>query len=299
MNQSTPGDANAIIEGQLQGYLQNLEQVLEADVLTFCGPIAGRMDDLVRDAVELRQPKRTRLAVILETQGGHIEVAQRIADTLRHHYANYVEFIIPNYAMSAGTVLVMSGDLIRMDYYSVLGPIDPQVQRPGSQVWIPALGYLVQYQRLIDKSKKGVLTTAEATFLIEKFDPAELYRYEQERELSITLLKEWLVKYKFKNWTRTATRGLRVTKKMRDRRAAEIAEALNATDRWHSHARGISMSVLRDQLNLRIEDFGQDPRLNVPLRMYYRLLTDYMMKRGQDEVLSAKGLYVPIMTVQG
>ena len=52
---------------------------------------------------------------------------QRIAETLRHHY-DRVEFIVPNYAMSAGTVLVMSGDAIHMDYFSVLGPIDPQVR---------------------------------------------------------------------------------------------------------------------------------------------------------------------------
>src|SRR5579863_7668178 len=102
--------------------------------------------------------------------------------------------------MSAGTVLVMSGDAIHMDYYSLLGPIDPQLERAGSADLVPALGYLVQFERLIEKSRKGKLTTAELTFLVEKFDPAELYSYEQARELSIALLKEWLVRYKFKNW---------------------------------------------------------------------------------------------------
>jgi len=33
--------------------------------------------------------------------------------------------------------------------------------------------------------------------LIQGFDQGELYYYEQARELSIALLKEWLVKYKF------------------------------------------------------------------------------------------------------
>jgi hypothetical protein len=98
--------------------------------------------------------------------------------------------------MSAGTVLVMSGDAIHMDYASVLGPIDPQVQR-GDQL-VPALGHLEQYQRLIDKSGAGTLTTAELVYLVQNFDAAELYRYEQERELSIALLEEWLVNFKFK-----------------------------------------------------------------------------------------------------
>lgn len=122
------------------------------------------------------------MIVILETEGGYIEVAQRIAETLRHHYKR-VEFVVPNFAMSAGTVLVMSGDAIHMDYFSILGPIDPQVDNVNGQQ-VPALGYLVQYDRLLKKAQQGTLNTAEITFLIEKFDPAELYRYEQARELS-------------------------------------------------------------------------------------------------------------------
>src|SRR4029078_10078292 len=122
---------------------------------------------------------------------------QRIVDTLRHHYS-IVDFVIPNYAMSAGTVLALSGDAIHMDYYSILGPIDPQLRRSGSQRMVPALGYLVQYERLIAKSRKGELSTAELAFLLQKFDLAELYEYEQARNLSITLLREWLAKYKFK-----------------------------------------------------------------------------------------------------
>ena len=86
--------------------------------------------------------KKNKLAVILETDGGYIEVVERIVKTLRHHYNN-VEFVVPNFAMSAGAVLVMSGDAIHMDYFSTLGPIDPQISNTsGKQV--SALGYLIQ-----------------------------------------------------------------------------------------------------------------------------------------------------------
>jgi hypothetical protein len=123
--------------------------------------------------------------------------------------------------MSAGSVLVMSGDAIHMDYYSVIGPIDPQVERPDGKM-IPALGYLEKYKELIDKSQNGTLTTAEMTFLISKFDPAELYSYELAKELSNSLLKEWLVRYKFKNWKTTKTHKRKVTREMKVARAAEI-----------------------------------------------------------------------------
>ncbi len=48
-----------------------------------------------------------------------------MVSVMRKHYKE-VSFIVPSHAYSAGTVLVLSGDKIYMDYYSVLGPIDPQ-----------------------------------------------------------------------------------------------------------------------------------------------------------------------------
>src|SRR5262249_997606 len=156
-----------------------------------------------------------KLAIVLGTEGGYIEVAERIVTVIRKHYGD-VDFYIPDAAMSAGTVLVMSGDSIHMDYYSILGPIDPQVQRPGGTGMIPALGYLIQYERLLEKDREGILATAEAQILIECFDQGELHSFEQARELTVTLLKQWLTKFKFKNWVTTETRGLPVTDKMKE-----------------------------------------------------------------------------------
>jgi hypothetical protein len=287
--------SNTTVESQLDQCIEALEKEFDADCLAFTGGIIGGTDDIIRDALEARKSKRQKLTVILETAGGYIEVVQRIAETLRRHYQQ-VEFCVPNFAMSAGTVLVMSGDAIHMDYYSVLGPIDPQVQRPTApDMMVPALGYLIQYERLIEKSRAGTLTTAEMAFLVEKFDPAELYRYEQSRELSITLLKQWLVKYKFKNWRKTRTRGRSVTNAMRTRRAAEIAKLLNKTEHWHSHGRGISMEVLRRDVRLEIEDFGSIPTLSEKIREYNRLLVDYMMRRSHRAVLHWLGHYVPLV----
>ena len=46
-------------------------------------------------------------------------------------------FWCPIFAMSAGTILVMSGDDIYMDYYAVLGPIDPQVRNQNG-TYVPS-----------------------------------------------------------------------------------------------------------------------------------------------------------------
>jgi hypothetical protein len=284
-------DSNSIIERQLDDRVDALEQAGNADVLTYLGPMYPPADDAIKDVVETRDGRRRGLIVLLETGGGYITVAERIALILRHHYRR-IDFIVPTYAMSAGTVLVMAGDAIHMDYVSNLGPIDPQVMNREGR-WVPALGYLEQYARLVRKSAEGTLTTAELAYLIQNFDPAELSSYEHERELSVALLKEWLVKYKFKNWKKTEGSGTTVTVKMRRDRAVEIARKLNDMNLWHSHGRGITMEVLRRDLNLLIDDFGENPKLASPIHDYFRLLQDYRMRQAHyGFVIHSKGRYV-------
>lgn len=283
--------SNEVIEQLLKDRALEVEKCIDADIVSYRGPIFYQTDDMIRDAVEALAPKRDRIAMLIETDGGYIEVAERIARVFRQHY-KFAEFIITNSAMSAGTVLVMSGDVIRMDYYSILGPIDPQVQRAGAQGrWVPALGYLEKFESLIKKSKRGQLSSAELTFLVEKFDPAELFRFEHERDLSIALLKEWLVKYKFKNWKVTETRKLKVSRKMKEKRAGEIAAALSKPKIWHTHSRGISMQVLRDKLKLKIDDLCESPHVDAAVKTYDRLLADYMHRRDYGVALHTREVF--------
>lgn len=218
------------VQQELHRRLALIGDHLNGDVITCIIPIQQPFDDMIRDFVEDIDPKRDSLLVILETDGGSIETAERIADAIfRQHYPKEVSFLIPNFAMSAGTVLVMSGDVIYMDYYSILGPIDPQVRNREGR-FVPALGYLEKYEQLVAKSRtKAGLTQAELALFVQNFDLAELHRFEQARDHSVDLLKKWLVRYKFKNWTSTRTRSIEVTPAMREKRAAEIAGKLNDT----------------------------------------------------------------------
>src|SRR2546426_8495444 len=96
----TPGNANDFIEQQLDNRIQAIEHLFQADALSFCGPLLSGVDDLIRNAIERRckkQPHYNKLAIILTTDGGYIEVVQRIVDTLRRYYS-IVDFIVPNYA---------------------------------------------------------------------------------------------------------------------------------------------------------------------------------------------------------
>ena len=96
-----------------------------------------------------------------------------------------------------------------MDYFSCLGPIDPQIEK--EEKLVPALSYLNRFARLNEKSQSGELTTAEYA-LLSKLDLGELYQFEQARELSIELLIDW---YKFKDWEKTETQGTAVSVKLK------------------------------------------------------------------------------------
>ena len=269
--------SNAVIEELLSERIELFEDYTGSDVIAVDGPITAGFDNLVRQMAEHRlQNRRTRkqlLSFILQTDGGFLEVVQRTVAVLRKHYRE-VEFYVPNYAMSAGTVLVLSGDRIWMDYYSQLGPIDPQTENKDGRL-VPALGYLEQYNRLIEKADDVPLNQAEEAFLLEKFDPGALFQYEHALELSTELIKEWLVKYKFKKWKRTRTGRKKVTPKMRRERAEEIAAKLSDTSTWHSHGRGISITALRRTMKLQIDDFGPDKELNSLVTSYFKLFQDY------------------------
>lgn len=218
------------------------------------------------------EPK-TICYVILTTPGGSLNPVNRMVTILRHFYRE-VNFIVPNYAYSAGTIFCMSGDNIYMNYYSALGPVDPQVQNRDGKL-VAALGYLDKINELLAKAQNNTISQAE--FLILKdFDLAELRAYEQAKELAVDLIQKWLVKYKFKDWV-VHSDGSDVTLKEKEDRAHQIASKLSDNNIWKSHDRAISMEELKE-MNLKIIDYGDEKELCQKVDDYYSVLISYVSK---------------------
>ena len=145
-------DWNQIICNELKEHIAKLEKSLNADVISYYGVLQPGADRVFRDVIEdLKSDsnKRDVIYVILTTPGGSAETVQILVNILRYHYKE-VNFIIPQYAYSAGTILCMSGDNTFMDYFSQLGPIDPQVKSKDGK-FVPALGYLDKVEEMIAK----------------------------------------------------------------------------------------------------------------------------------------------------
>jgi len=281
----SPNDS--FLKTELTNRLKKLEKQLDADVMSFSGAIHEQLSAKVLAVIEdlAKNPKKRKtLYIILTTTGGSGNAVDIYVNIIRKHY-EIVNFIVPEYAYSAGTLFCMSGDNIFMDYYSVLGPIDPQVQNKDGR-WVAALGYLDKINELIKKAAptaenpNGTLTNAEFVILKE-FDLAELRGYEQARDLTIDLLKKWLVQYKFQNWVKHETTpellGQEVTKEQKIERAKEIARILGDASFWKSHGRPINMEALAE-MKLKIEDFGENETLKTLIRSYYDFLRDFTNK---------------------
>ena len=275
---------NETIELALRHFSLQTAQLFKGDVFSFIGGLRPEYLSAFRANIEelaSRNEKSSNLVFILHTPGGVAEVVEKMVEIIRHHYPE-VWFVVPDMAMSAGTILCMSGDKIFMDYSSALGPIDPQVANSEGHL-VPALGYLDQVERMIEKSQDQTLTDAEFAIL-QNQDLATLRRYEQARELSISLLKDWLVRYKFKDWHTHSSDGRPVTPSEKSNRAQEIAEALSNHRKWHSHGRMIGIKTLTEELRLQIEDYTDMIELKTAIRQYSDLLLDCIQSRQADHL---------------
>lgn len=273
------GYVDKIVHKELLSAHAGLSDLLKSDVVLYSGPMRFETPHIFREIIQQIKKRKRTLSIILTTGGGLVEPVERAVEIIRYNY-HFVNFIVPDYAMSAGTIFCMSGDRIYMDQASSLGPIDPQLQKPDG-TFVPALGYLEQFEKLVQKSVENTISPAEIDML-RRLDLGDLNRYDQARNLTVTLLKKWLVKYKFKNWkihrTTPGLKGAPVTDEQKQKRAEEIARDLGDVSKWHSHARHICLSTLKGDLKLRIEDYTQKKELSSLIKEYNDLAVDYMQK---------------------
>ena len=217
--------------------------------------------------------------VYLETPGGSGEAAEEIARFL-HKEFDEVNFVIAGEAKSAGTILALSGDNIYMNSTGSLGPIDAQVKIGRSMV------SAYDYKAWVDDKRKeanaaGRLNSFDA-IMVSQISPGEIYGVLNSLQFAIDLVKEWLPKYKFKNWKRTETRGLEVTEEMKIKRAEDVTEKLCNHMNWHSHGRSLKIENLSEEL--RIEDIDKDPvlseivsRIKTVIFLIFSSSTDYKL----------------------
>lgn len=226
---------------------------------------AGSLEKPIREAAMIREDftvtydmlrsiRGKKLLVYLETSGGCGQTAERIAKFFREQFEEVV-FVIAGSAMSAGTILALSGDEIFMTKGGNLGPIDAQILL--GRTYISAHDYISWInKRRNEAESRQTLNPVDAT-IIAQISPGELRGMHTALNFAIDLVKDWLTKYKFKNWQQTEATKKTVTLEMKEKRASEIASALTDQSKWRSHGRAITIDDL-EQIGLKIHRVEDD-----------------------------------------
>jgi hypothetical protein len=104
-----------------------------------------------------------KLSLVLHTNGGHTTAAWRLINLIRS-FGDEVEVIVPDKAMSAGTLMALGANRIVMTKQAALGPIDPSLS--GHPLAPPTQSATGQLQRVsvsaeavrgyIDEVKKDI-----------------------------------------------------------------------------------------------------------------------------------------------
>ncbi len=225
-------------------------------------------DDLLPFKDMLANCDGDRIAIILETNGGVGEIGREMVEIL-HERFKHVTFIVPGTAKSTGTIMVLGADEIMMGTSSSLGPIDAQIAQDGKQYSADAL------IEGLDRIKEEVVNSGKLNAayipILQKLSPGELEHARNALQFARETVREWLVKYKFREWEHHSSTGLPVTLDDKRNRADEIAAALCSQARWRTHGRSIRIADLR-ALRLKITNYDDDPELADAVNRYYVLL---------------------------
>lgn len=220
---------------------------------------------VIRDLLASKKDLQ-KVDMYIETPGGSGETAEEIVKFLRNNF-DTVSFVVSGEAKSAGTIIVLSGDEILMTETGSLGPIDAQMKIGRSVV--SAYDYMewVEEKRK-EAEKQGRLNPFDAT-MVAQITPGELGSVFHALKFAEDLVVEWLINYKFKNWTVTETHKIPVTEEMKRKRAEEIAKELTNHSKWRLHGRSIKIDDL-EEIGLKITRIDDNPELT---EIVYRIQT--------------------------
>lgn len=242
--------------------------VFAADYSKVRTPIGIEYRDILAIQDQLENLSGESIDIILETPGGIGEVVEDIVKLIRKKYER-VGMIIPGYAKSAGTIMVMAGDEILMGKGSALGPIDAQLQL-GNGKRFSADAFLEGLEKIKEEIEKTKKLNPAYIPILQNISPGEIQNCKNIQNFSKHLVTEWLSKYKFKYWDKHSNGNI-VSEQDRRDRANEIATELCSQSKWLTHARSIKIDDLT-KLRVKITDYSKNPDLNDAITRYYTLL---------------------------
>jgi len=179
------------------------------------------------------------LDLLLHTPGGDVAATESIVDYLHKMFNGDIRAIVPQLAMSAGTMLACSCKSIVMGKQSNIGPCDPHFNG------FPAAGIIKEFNRAMDEVTQNPSKIHVWHAIISKYHPTFIGQCENAVNWATRIVKEWLA------------RGMFADEDDAAEKATSVVESLIHLGASISHSVHVSSEQCRS-IGLKIEELESD-----------------------------------------
>ena len=182
------------------------------------------------------------LDLILHTPGGDMAATESLVDYLRSMFGTDIRAIVPQLAMSGGTMIACACKEILMGKQSSLGPVDPHY---GG---IPAHGVVEEFKRAKEEIREDPSSVAVWQPIIAKYNPTIIGECEKAIDWSNEMTGEWL------------QTGMFAAEQNPNDKINNILKELGDHALTKSHARHLSIERCRE-MGLKVSALEEDDKL--------------------------------------
>lgn len=169
-------------------YIKNLSEKTGRNVITYYSGFLQKnnVPDVIINDKDMnafmeavyKLPKDKGVDIILHTPGGDIAATEKIIEYLHSIFNSNIRAIVPQMAMSAGSMISISCKEIIMGKQSCLGPFDPQFNG------VPCQSVIKEFQKAKDDVRDNPHSLGLWQVIMSKYNPTFLLSCEQAIELS-------------------------------------------------------------------------------------------------------------------
>lgn len=213
------------------------------------------------------------LDLLLHTPGGDVAATESIIDYLHSLYDGNIRAVIPQLAMSGGTLIALSCSEIVMGRQSSLGPIDPQIAN------MPAQGVIEEFKKAITETTDNPGAVPMWKEVIQKYWPTLITSCEHAINWSDDLLRGYLAKCMFAG-DDPATLAAKLE---------AVSDLLGKQTTSKNHARHINPEKARGA-GLKIVDLEADDKLqDLVLTVHHALTLSFSQTMAVKIIENDKG----------
>ena len=219
------------------------------------------------------------LDLILHTPGGDIAATEAVVKYLWVMFDKNIRVVVPQLAMSAGTMIACASKSVVMGKQSSLGPIDPQI---GG---VPAQGVLEEFQMAVQTIQENPASAPLWQQIVSRYHPSFLLECAQAIKWSKEMVSGWLQENMFSALPDSAERS------------ETVVNFLSNHSTTGTHARHLSCAKC-EEIGLKVERLEDDSKLqDLVLTVHHAYMHTFSMSPAVKIIENHTGVATVLMGV--